>query len=64
MAKDIEAMAPVYFPRKQGEGETDDDYNTFITQNENYANANFKTLYDALTEANAKIDVLQSFLGG
>ena len=61
---DIEAMAPVYFPRKQGEGETDEDYNTFITQNESYTNNNFKVLYDALSEAQAEIAALRSYIGG
>lgn len=60
---EIEAMAPIYFPRKQGEGETDEDYNTSITQNEAYANNNFKVLYDALNEAQAQIALLQSYIG-
>ena len=61
---DIEAMAPIYFPRKQGEGETDEDYNTSITQNEAYTNNNFKVLYDALTETQAQLALLQSYIGG
>ena len=61
---DIEAMAPIYFPRKQGEGETDEDYNTSITQNEAYANNNFKVLYDALSEAQAQIAALSMRIGG
>jgi len=57
---DIETMAPVYFPRKQGEGESDEDYNTFITQNESYANNNFKILYDAISDLTAQVSVLRS----
>jgi hypothetical protein len=56
----IEAMNPVYFARKQGEGEPDDDYNTAIAQNENLMNQNFKVLYDALIEMSSSIAALQT----
>ena len=51
---DIEAMSPVYFARKQMEGEQDEDYNTSISQNENLLNQNLKILYDAVSDLNAK----------
>ena len=51
---DIEAMSPVYFARKQMEGEMDEDYNTAISQNENLLNQNLKILYDAISDLNAK----------
>ena len=51
---DIEAMSPIYFARKQGEGEADEDYNTAISQNENLLNQNLKILYDAISDLNAK----------
>ena len=51
---DIEAMSPVYFARKQAEGEQDEDYNTAISQNENLLNQNLKILYDAISDLNAK----------
>jgi len=55
---DIEAMSPVYFARKQMEGEQDDDYNTAISQNENLLNQNLKILYDAVSDLNAKYSAI------
>ena len=45
---DIEAMFPIYFPKAKEFGETDEDYNAAVSQNENLCNQNFKILYDEL----------------
>ena len=52
--QDIESLSPIYFARKQMEGEADEDYNTAISQNENLLNQNFKILYDAIAELKAQ----------
>ena len=57
---DIEAMFPVYFPKAKQEGETDEDYNTAVSQNENCCNQNFKILYDALADVQKSIAALMS----
>jgi len=56
---DFEAMSPIYFARKQGEGESDEDYNASISANENMLNNNFKSLYDAISDLYISVGLLQ-----
>lgn len=57
---ELESMFPIYFARAKQDGETDEDYNTAIAQNENLCNQNFKILFDALADIQATVTGLKS----
>ena len=57
---EIQAMTPVYFSRVQQEGETEEDYNTSVSQNEMYLNENLKILYEAITEVRSGLASLRT----
>lgn len=60
MAK-IEAMRPIYLPKRQLM-ESDEDYDTGIVQNEENLNQNLNRLYGAIEPLQAQIEALQKQL--
>jgi len=47
MAK-LQSLFPVYLPKTREDGQSQEDYETAITQNENNINQNFSILFNAL----------------
>ena len=60
MAK-IEAMRPIYLPKRQLM-ESDEDYDTGIVQNEENLNQNLNRLYGAIETLQAQNEALQKQL--
>ena len=45
---EIQAISPVYLPKRIGEDESPEDYDTSVSQNENLLNQNLSMLYDQI----------------
>ena len=52
----LQAMFPVYLPRRMESGEDEQKYDTGISQNENNINQNFSILYNKLVEIEARLN--------
>lgn len=51
----IQSMFPVQLPRRQQRGEREEEYDTYIAQNENNLNQNFSILMNKLLEMEEKL---------
>lgn len=52
----LQAMFPVYLARVRADGESTEEYNSMIAQNENNLNQNLESLYNKLLELEAAVN--------
>lgn len=59
MGYDLQAPVPVYLPKKMTPDETQEDYETAITQNQDGLNQNFTEHHNALQDLQTRLSSME-----
>ena len=58
----LQPINPVYLPRRMGEDDRAEDYDTSVAQNENLLNQNFSALYLQVLELTEAVEELERMI--